>query len=36
MAYPITDLKAASTLGAALRRVGYSETAVLDMLGDEA
>src|SRR5204863_236857 len=30
------DTKAASALGAALRRLRYSETAVLDMLGDDA
>jgi methylase of polypeptide subunit release factors len=34
--YPHVDTKAASALGAALRRVGYTEHAVLDMLGDEA
>jgi len=34
--YPHTDLKAAAALGAALRRVRYSESAVLEMLGDEA
>jgi methylase of polypeptide subunit release factors len=34
--YPRTDLKAAAALGAALRRVRYSESAVLEMLGDEA
>src|SRR5690349_2751413 len=36
MTYPDVDLKAASALGAALRRARYSESAVLDMLGDEA
>ena len=36
MRYPRTELKAASALGAALRRVRYSEQAVLEMLGDEA
>jgi methylase of polypeptide subunit release factors len=36
VAYPNVDTKAASALGAALRRVRYSETSVLDMLGDEA
>jgi methylase of polypeptide subunit release factors len=34
--YPRLDLKAAAALGGALRRVGYSEPAVLDMLGDDA
>jgi methylase of polypeptide subunit release factors len=34
--YPRTELKAASALGAALRRVRYSESAVLEMLGEEA
>src|SRR5438093_22139 len=34
--YPRTELKAASALGAALRRVRYSESTVLEMLGDEA
>jgi methylase of polypeptide subunit release factors len=34
--YPNVDTKAASALGAALRRVRYSETSVLDMLGDDA
>jgi methylase of polypeptide subunit release factors len=36
VAYPDVDLKAAAALGAALRRVRYSEAAVLDMLGEEA
>jgi methylase of polypeptide subunit release factors len=36
VAFPRADTKAASALGAALRRVRYSEAAVLDMLGDEA
>ena len=36
MAYPDVDLKAASALGAALRRARYSEPSVLDMLGDDA
>jgi methylase of polypeptide subunit release factors len=36
VAYPHVDKKAASALGAALRRVRYSEPAVLEMLGDEA
>ena len=36
MAYPNVDLKAASALGAALRRARYSEASVLDMLGDDA
>lgn len=33
---PIPDKKAAAALGAALRKVGYSEDAVHDLLGDEA
>jgi methylase of polypeptide subunit release factors len=36
VAYPNVDTKAASALGAALRRVRYSETSVLDMLGGDA
>ena len=36
MAFPQADTKAASALGAALRRVRYSEPAVLEMLGDDA
>jgi len=35
VAYPRPDLESATALGAALRRIGYSETRVLDMLGDE-
>jgi methylase of polypeptide subunit release factors len=34
--YPIADTKAASALGSALRRIGYSEDSVLDMLGEDA
>jgi len=34
--YPRPDAKAASALGAALRRAGYTESGVLDMLGEEA
>ena len=33
---PVPDQTAARTLGAALRRVGYSEDAVYRLLGDEA
>jgi methylase of polypeptide subunit release factors len=36
MAYPNVDTKAASALGAALRRARYSEASVLQMLGEEA
>src|SRR5262245_20206190 len=36
VAYPNLDMKGASALGAALRRVRYSEPSVLDMLGDDA
>ena len=36
MPYPAADTKAAAALGAALRRVRYSEPSVLDMLGEEA
>src|SRR5262249_23702173 len=36
VAYPNVDTTAASALGAALRRVRYSEQSVLDMLGDDA
>jgi len=36
VAYPVADKKAASALGVALRRVGYGEDAVLDMLGEDA
>jgi methylase of polypeptide subunit release factors len=36
VAFPRADTKAASALGAALRRARYSEPAVLDMLGDDA
>ena len=36
MDYPRVDTKAASALGAALRRVRYSEQTVLEMLGDDA
>ena len=36
MAYPNVDTRAASALGAALRRVRYSEESVLDMLGEDA
>jgi methylase of polypeptide subunit release factors len=35
-AEPHPDPKAASILGAALRRIGYSEAAVCDLLGDDA
>jgi methylase of polypeptide subunit release factors len=34
--YPTVDPRAAAALGAALRRVRYSEPAVLEMLGEEA
>jgi methylase of polypeptide subunit release factors len=34
--FPRADTKAASALGAALRRVRYSESAVLELLGEEA
>jgi methylase of polypeptide subunit release factors len=34
--YPIPDRAAAKTLGAALRRAGYTESAVTDLLGDDA
>jgi methylase of polypeptide subunit release factors len=34
--YPTPDRRAATALGAALRRVGYTESAVLDLLGDDA
>jgi len=34
--YPRPETKAASALGAALRRVGYSESAVLETLGEES
>src|SRR3954463_16569931 len=36
MSFPIVDLKAATALGAALRRAGYTEDSILDMLGDDA
>ncbi|HZO98118.1 MAG TPA: methyltransferase [Gaiellaceae bacterium] len=36
MTYPTADRKAAAALGAALRRAGYTEHAVLDVLGDDA
>jgi methylase of polypeptide subunit release factors len=36
MAYPTFDRGAATVLGQALRRAGYSESAVSDMLGDDA
>src|SRR3954462_13302711 len=36
MSYPVVDLKAAAALGAALRRAGYTEDSILDMLGDDA
>lgn len=36
MTYPVADKKAASALGASLRRLGYDEEAVLDMLGEDA
>src|SRR3954447_25804220 len=36
MSFPIVDLKAAAALGAALRRAGYTEDSILDMLGDDA
>jgi SAM-dependent methyltransferase len=36
VSYPNADPKAAATLGAALRRVRYSEPAVLEMLGEES
>jgi SAM-dependent methyltransferase len=34
--HPIADKKASRTLGAALRRVGYSEAAVCRLLGEDA
>jgi methylase of polypeptide subunit release factors len=34
--YPIADTRAAAVLGAALRRAGYVETPVLDLLGEDA
>jgi methylase of polypeptide subunit release factors len=34
--HPVSDRAAANVLGQALRRAGYSEDAVLDLLGDEA
>jgi methylase of polypeptide subunit release factors len=34
--HPVPDRAAARTLGDALRRVGYSEDVVIDLLGDEA
>ena len=34
--YPIPDQDAAKALGAALRRIGYSETAVHELLGEDA
>lgn len=34
--YPIPDARAATTLGKALRDVGYTEPAVEDLLGDDA
>jgi methylase of polypeptide subunit release factors len=34
--YPTADRKAAAALGAGLRRAGYTELAVLDLLGDDA
>jgi len=34
--YPVADTAAAKSLGFALRAVGYSETAVHDLLGDDA
>jgi hypothetical protein len=36
VSYPNADPKAAAALGAALRRVRYSEPAVLEMLGEES
>lgn len=36
MTFPRADTKAASALGVALRRVRYSESAVLELLGEEA
>ena len=35
-AYPTPDRDAATTLGKALRRVGYSEDGVVDLLGEDA
>jgi hypothetical protein len=34
--YPIADTAAAKALGAALREVGYSESAVHELLGEDA
>jgi methylase of polypeptide subunit release factors len=36
VAYPRPDFESAAALGAALRHIGYTETRVLDMLGEEA
>ena len=33
--HPVPDRAAARTLGDALRRIGYTEDAVIDLLGDE-
>src|SRR5919198_2190758 len=34
--HPVPDQAAAKALGAALRGIGYTEAAVIDLLGDDA